>query len=269
MCLLIVLSRTDPDHPLVVAANRDERLDRPATAATVLAEHSPRVIGGRDLLAGGTWLAVNEHGVVAGLTNRPSPNGRDPSKRSRGELPLALADHRDASSAVEDFVTRFHPADYNSAWLLVGDRESLWYLELGEEAAPAAEPLGPGLHVMGNGPLHGASPKVDHVQDRIAGIEGDRAQAVLDRLTAALADHTIPESVGSRSDGTERPKQLGCACVHTESFGTRSAALVQVPAQVRPRMWVADGPPCSASFSSVEHLWTSPATTEVPAGTSP
>jgi uncharacterized protein with NRDE domain len=269
VCLLIVLSRTDPDHPLVVAANRDERLDRPAVAATVLAERSPRVIGGRDLMAGGTWLAVNEHGVVAGLTNRPSPNGRDPSKRSRGELPLALAAHRDATSAVEDFVTRFQPADYNSAWLLVGDRESLWYLELGEEAAPAAEPLSPGLHIMGNGPLHRASPKVDHVQGRIAGITGAGGQGALDQLTAALADHSIPEAVGSAPDGAERPKQLGCACVHTESFGTRSAALVQVPAEGRPRMWVADGPPCSASFASVEDLWTSPAAAETAARTTP
>ena len=46
--------------------------------------------GGRDLMAGGTWLAVNDHGVVAGLTNKPAEEGRDPSKRSRGEIPLAL-----------------------------------------------------------------------------------------------------------------------------------------------------------------------------------
>ena len=32
----------------------------------------PRILGGRDEVAGGTWLAVNEHGVVAGLTNQPA-----------------------------------------------------------------------------------------------------------------------------------------------------------------------------------------------------
>ena len=79
--------KTEPGFPLVVAANRDERLDRPAHSLCVLREHAPRILGGRDDLAGGTWLAVNEHGVVAGLTNRPSPGGRDPTKRSRGELP--------------------------------------------------------------------------------------------------------------------------------------------------------------------------------------
>ena len=94
MCLLVVLSRMDSDAPLVMAANRDERSDRPALAATVLVPSGPRVLGGRDTLAGGTWLALNEHSLVTGLTNRPSPTGRDPSKRSRGELPLGLARHR-------------------------------------------------------------------------------------------------------------------------------------------------------------------------------
>ena len=60
---------------------------------TVLAESDPRILGGRDEKAGGTWLAVNEHGVVAGLTNRPAPDGADPARRSRGEIPLALAAH--------------------------------------------------------------------------------------------------------------------------------------------------------------------------------
>ena len=38
----------------------------------------------------------NQHGVVAGLTNRPAPGGRDLSKRSRGELPLMAAEQRTA-----------------------------------------------------------------------------------------------------------------------------------------------------------------------------
>ena len=133
VCLIVVLSRRGPDRPLVVAANRDEKLERAALTATVLHSSAPRVLGGRDLLAGGTWLAVNEHGVVAGLTNRPSAAGRDPTKRSRGELPLALATHPTAAAAVEDFVERFSPEDFNLAWLLVGDRTSLYYSILASE----------------------------------------------------------------------------------------------------------------------------------------
>src|SRR5947207_1661505 len=94
VCLLIVLSRLRDDIPLVVAANRDELFERPAIPMTVLQDRGPRIVGGRDEKAGGTWLAVNEFGIVAGLTNRPTLDGPDPSKRSRGELPLACAQHR-------------------------------------------------------------------------------------------------------------------------------------------------------------------------------
>src|ERR1700722_1741674 len=112
----------DPDAPLVVGANRDERLARPATAMGVLRESGPRILGGRDEVAGGTWLAVNSDGLVAGLTNRPMPDGPDPTKRSRGELPLALALHRRADDAVGEFLKNIRPAEYNPAWFLVGDR---------------------------------------------------------------------------------------------------------------------------------------------------
>ena len=115
-----------PDAPLIVAANRDERLDRPALPMTVLREHGPRILGGRDELAGGTWLAVNEHGVIAGLTNQPSADGRDPAKRSRGELPLAFAVYRSAEEAVAGVRAELDPAAYNPCWMLVGDREALF-----------------------------------------------------------------------------------------------------------------------------------------------
>src|SRR4051794_29379912 len=129
VCLLIMLAQSHPSFPLVVAGNRDELLERPAVPMAVLrsgSESDVRVLGGRDEMAGGTWLAVNAFGVVAGLTNRPmtGPVRRDPSKRSRGELPLALTSCRTAEHAVAAFACSFRPSDYNPCWLLVGDRSS-------------------------------------------------------------------------------------------------------------------------------------------------
>src|ERR687893_2597051 len=100
MCLLVFASRLGAELALAVGANRDEQLERLAVPLEVLQATGPRVLGGRDLLAGGTWLAVNELGVVAGITNRPLvEQGRDASKRSRGELPVALASHGSARAA--------------------------------------------------------------------------------------------------------------------------------------------------------------------------
>ena len=268
MCLLIVAAGVDPDAPLVVAANRDERLDRPARPLAVLRPAEPRILGGQDLVAGGTWLAVNEHGVVAGLTNRPSPEGRDPAKRSRGELPVALAQHRDARRAVKDFASRYRPADYNPAWLLVGDRTSLFALDMttpGEDA-PGVEELGPGVHILENNPIHVASPKVDHVRALLGAVGGLEGTDLVERVRAVLVDHSVPTAVsapvadseGERS-GLCRPVASQAACVHTENYGTRSSTIVAVPASTerRPRLLVAGGHPCTSPFFDVTDLFES------------
>ena len=255
MCLLVVVSRVDPEAPLVVAANRDERLDRPATAATVLRPEGPRIVGGRDELAGGTWLAVNEHGVVAGLTNRPNPAGRDPSKRSRGELPLALARHQDAQRAVSTFVERFRPGDYNPSWLLAGDRGSLFYVDMTAGERPDVTELGPGIHILENNPLGAPSPKASNVHRMLEAVGSSTGDALVEGLRSVIVDHGIPPDTSGLPEGVD-PAVLA-ACVHTEHYGTRSAAIVRVQAEpgTLPAMEVADGHPCTSVWADVSALW--------------
>jgi uncharacterized protein with NRDE domain len=252
--------RVAPDAPLIVAANRDERLDRPAVPMTVLREREPRILGGRDELAGGTWLAVNEHGVVAGLTNQPSADGRDPTKRSRGELPLAFAQHRTAKEAVAAVSAELDPAAYNACWMLVGDRESLFFIGISSGAAMDLEQLDPGLHVLENAPLQPASPKATFVQglvtDALAGSAGDAAGTAL-ALRTVLGDHR-PAIAEPRTDATGRvwPASLSAACVHAEGYGTRSAMIVSVPATTGvPAVMVADGVPCEHPMQDTTALW--------------
>ena len=126
------------------------------------------MLGGRDEVAGGTWLAVNEFGVVAGLTNVPSPRGRDTTKRSRGELPVALAAHRDAAAAVAWIRATVDPSDYNPCWLLVGDRDSLCYVDLTGGRRPVARQLPAGSYVLENAPLLPRSAKAAHIAGLMA-----------------------------------------------------------------------------------------------------
>lgn len=252
MCLLVVLSRVDAQVPLVVAANRDERYDRPAVPMTELDAGPPRVVGGRDELAGGTWLAVNDAGVVAGLTNRPLEGGPDPTKRTRGELPLRLATHRSAADAVRAFAVEVDAAAYNPAWILVGDRRSLFALDLADGRRVQVEELAPGLHVLENSPFGTPSPKTRHVRGLLEGIETSSGPGRADRLAAVLADHEVP-AAAPRPDPDRDvavPAQVRADCVHTGRYGTRWACLVEVPAapELPPTVRVADGPPCSTPF---------------------
>jgi uncharacterized protein with NRDE domain len=253
-----------PDAPLIVAANRDERLDRPAVPMTVLRERGPRILGGRDQLAGGTWLAVNEHGLVAALTNQPSANGRDPTKRSRGELPLAFAAHRSAAEAVAVLRGEIDPAVYNPCWMLVGDREALFSIGISGGSEPAIERLGPGLHVLENAPLRSQSAKADFVRILVTGALADRevsdAAATIAALETVLGNHepAVPEP---RTDATGRvwPASLSAACVHADGYGTRSGMIVSVPRLTggggAPTVLVADGPPCEVPMQDMTSLW--------------
>lgn len=270
MCLLIALFQVVPSAPLIVAANRDERHDRPAVAITTLREAQPRVLGGRDEVAGGTWLAVNEFGVVAGLTNVPSPQGLDTTKRSRGELPVALATHQDAAAAVAWICATVDPSDYNPCWLLVGDRELLFYVDLTGGRRPVARQLPAGSYVLENAPLLPRSAKALHVAGLMAAAEPGRdaigeggaagVSEVREALAAVLRDHSpVPGSTvpGSTVPGSTVPGWLSAACVHGNGYGTRSAMIVTVRTTGPPQVQVADGPSCQAPLVDAGELWES------------
>lgn len=251
VCLLVMASRVMAD-PLVIGANRDERANRPAVPMAVLQAAGPRVLGGRDLLAGGTWLAVNQHGVVAGLTNTPRPEGRDPGKRSRGLLPVLAARHPTAERAVEALIDEVDPSDFNPGWMLVGDRSCLFAVTIAGDR-PSAAALPPGIHVLENHPPGVPSGKVEHVLDLLGpwAAGGDSAP-FLDRLRTVLADHSRPDPA---PEG--RPPYVMSACVHGEDYGTRSSAIIAVPADEArlPSIAVADGAPCRAPFVPAERCW--------------
>ena len=254
MCLLIVAHRVHPDAPLVVAANRDEWLARPSSPFGVLRAAEPRVLGGRDQVAGGTWLATNENGVVAGLTNRPVRTGRDDSKRSRGELPLILAARGRAADAAAAF--DLAPVEFNPCWLLVGDRDALFYIDMTAGDAPAVERLAPGITVLENRALGESSPKAESVTTALDGLAAWRGATLVERLAAVLASHVVPDRAraGERTDDW-KPVELEAACVHAGSYGTRSSTIVVVPPRGLPEVHHTDGPPCTTPFVAAGHHW--------------
>jgi len=245
VCLLIVMSRLVPDWPLIVAANRDERYERPTAALGPLPSLGPRTLGGTDLLAGGTWLAVNEAGVIAGLTNKPSPEGRDPTKRSRGDIPLALTSTDSAASAVASFETTFKPGERNPCWALVGDRRSLFYLDLTLPDAIRTVELPPGLYVLENRALGDPSAKVEHVR-RAMGRASTGTGDVPGVLRAVLEDHTVTSPAPEDTEEARRLAQMSCCCVHAPAYGTRSSMLACDPLSpiAEPEVWASDGPSC-------------------------
>lgn len=243
--------RVVPGTPLLVGANRDELLDRPTTLMTVLQARDPRIIGGRDEHSGGTWLAINEHGVVAALTNQPLGDAKDLTLRTRGELPLIMAAARTAADGAAALIERARPQDYNGAWLMVADRDDLFFVDFTGESALEALALPPGVHVLENKPLGAPSAKVARVHELLDGLSGDVESATV-TLEKALGDHWVPEG-DAEPDAPPRVAN----CVHLEKYGTRSSCLVRVGADqaALPDVRVAAGPPCTTPFSDANTWW--------------
>jgi uncharacterized protein with NRDE domain len=144
MCTLAILRRPTHEWPLLIGANRDEMINRPALPPGRHWPDRPEVVAGLDQLAGGSWLGINDWGVAAAVLNRHGSLGPAPGQRSRGELVLEALDHADAVSAA-DALSHLDPAAYRTFNLIVADnRDAFWLRHSGAddiEARPVKEGL--------------------------------------------------------------------------------------------------------------------------------
>src|SRR5437763_15971673 len=86
MCTLVILRRPEHRWPVLIAANRDEMIERPWQAPGRHWPDRPEVVAGLDELAGGAWLGITDWGVAAAALNRHGSPGAEPGQRSRGGL---------------------------------------------------------------------------------------------------------------------------------------------------------------------------------------
>ena len=110
------------------------------------------VVAGLDELAGGTWMGLNDTGVVACILNRHGSLGPLPNKRSRGELVLDALDHADAVDAAKA-LNEIDPTAYRPFNLIIADNRDAWWLTLtaiGQEtgAGVRVERIPPGLSMF-------------------------------------------------------------------------------------------------------------------------
>jgi len=199
MCTLVVLNRVVPGLPVVLAANRDEFFGRPATGPIVL-DPETGVVGGRDLVAGGTWMGVGPGGFFAGITNQRIYGERDPTLRSRGEIVLEVlrAGESRGTDAARAWLESIDAAAYSPFNLIFGTADALW-VAYGRRDLKI-EPVPVGVHILPNDVLDSAEfPKVERIAHRLGGVEGrglPRAwPALVERLVEVMGDDTPPETL--------------------------------------------------------------------------
>lgn len=224
MCTLVILRRPGDPWPLILGANRDEMLGRPWRAPARHWPDRPEVVAGLDELAGGSWLAINDHGVVAAILNRTGSLGPQAGRRSRGELVLEALDHADAGAAAAALAT-IEPRSYRPFNLVVADDRDAFWLRHADPTGVlplAVRPLPEGVSMIASGDLDDP----DH----------PRLAAYLPRFRAApppdpdAGDWRAWESLLAGTETAPAAGPTGAMSFALESgFATMSSALIALP----------------------------------------
>ena len=259
MCTLVILRRPGHPWPLILAANRDEMLDRPWLPPGRHWPDRPEMVAGKDEIAGGSWLGLNDHGMVAGVLNRMDSLGPEPGKGSRGELVLEALDHADASAAA-NYLSRLDPTAYRSFNLVIADsRDAFWLRNLGAAARGRNAPGIEAFEIPAGTSMITARDRNDPASARV--------QACLPRFEAAEPPEPKAGRWNSwarlmkarRPPGSEDP----CAAmtiVTSRGFGTVSSSLIALPGPPktlrerpnRPVWQFAPGRPDQTRYKKVE-----------------
>ncbi len=240
MCTLHLFFQVFSEAPVLFAANRDEYLDRPWRGPGPLAT-TPRVYGPKDLGAGGTWLGVNEAGLVVSLANHHGTLATGGSLCSRGTVVLETLRHGSADEA-RRFAEWVAPA-CKAYTLLIADPDRAYVVDHAPGGTLAYRLL-PGCHVVTNARFR------DPTDAKAAA-----SRAAMELLVArgsAPGPGDLATLLGEHRAASPDTTPL---CIHPgpgDRFGTSSASAVQIDGSGRvDAFWFAPGPPCATPFADL------------------
>ncbi len=250
VCTIIIARDLIEDLPLVVAANRDELYGRASTPPQRL---EGRILGGRDLLGGGTWLGATPEGFFAGLTNQPTLQLRADAP-SRGQVMLEVL-RRAEPEAAQAYLEGLAGSGLNPFNLVFGTARDLRVAYFRVDLEVIEVP--PGLHVLPNDLLDSPRfPKVARAHALLEALPPDWP-GLRRRLLHTLGDAQRPpiEALpGPFSFDPETMRRLHALCVRTERYGTVSASLLGFGAEGLRHYDFVPGRPGEVPSVGYEHL---------------
>lgn len=222
MCVLAMAWRTHPRWRFVVAGNRDELHARPAAPLARWAG-TDHLLAGRDLLSGGTWMGVSEHGRFAVVTNLRGFEGARTDAPSRGWL---LRDNLMGESVYSDpddsTLAGFSPFNLIR---IQGDRADFQT----NRPTPSRHELAPGVHGLSNGGLNEPWPKTDRLKAILSRWLDAGAESP-ERLLGGLQEDHLPRTADLRIPPSDAPFEPAVSPIFIRNplYGTRCSTVVAV-----------------------------------------
>jgi uncharacterized protein with NRDE domain len=222
MCLIVFAHHTHPKYPFILLANRDEYYIRP-TLEIGFWEEEPDLIGGRDLSAGGTWLAMSRSGAFAAVTNVRA-SAVQPNAKSRGHLPV---DFLKSPQINQSFMRRLQAQaiTYNGFNLLTRSRDTLLHFnnQLG-----IINQIPAGIHGLCNASLNTPWPKLEYLKTRFKSTidkEFDKEALLNLMMDKQMAEEELLPETGITP---EMERALSSIFIDLPTYGTRSTTLITI-----------------------------------------
>lgn len=221
MCLAFFAIEQHPDYPIIIAANRDEFYARPTKAMHWWAE--PHILAGKDLQAGGTWLALDRRANFAMVTNYREPQATV-GKLSRGELALSFLTQQQTP---QQFYQQVKPRHYAGFNLVYGNLLNAKLFHSSNRSS-LSTPLEAGLHGLSNALLNTPWPKVSSGKEQMKQL--CQQDFKVENWFELLADRQKADDSLLPQTGidTKTEKLLSSRFIQSDNYGTRCSTIITV-----------------------------------------
>lgn len=226
MCILFFAIKQHPKYPLIICANRDEFHQRPTQAMHWWSDKNAqsRILAGKDLQAGGTWLGLNKQGRFSALTNFRQPKFFDHNKKSRGDLVISSLAKKD-NEMTELLAKSAH--HYNGFNLVFGKLSNLICFD---SVSRKQKALASGFHSLCNGALDDVWPKMALGQEQLAKFINSSVKNALDvdELFSLMQNNqqAAIEDLPSTGVPLNWEQRLSSIFITSPEYGTRTTNIV-------------------------------------------
>lgn len=238
MCLILFAYKAKPGYDLILAANRDEFYDRPASPMH-FREEDPNILAGKDLKSGGTWLGIHRDKRFAALANYRDPAAHRNDAASRGEI---ITSYLGSTKSPNHFAEELkqQAARFNGFNLLWGDIRRIYSFS---NRDGRILPVSPGIHGLSNAFLNTAWPKVTLGKELLRALLketfNNRKTITPYDLFSILENRETPpdETLPDTGMGLETERMLSPIFIESANYGTRSSTVIIADESGRMDIW--------------------------------
>jgi len=224
MCLIFISVNQHPNYKLIVAANRDEFYSR-KTAPAAFWKDQPTILGGRDLEAHGTWMAMTKTGRISMVTNYRDPHNINPKAPSRGQL---VSDYLVGEMDPHLYLKQVEQVGktYNGFNLIAGSGSDLYYYS---NYSGSPEKIGQGIHGLSNHFLETPWPKVVRGKEKWKTLLAQPMLKPAELFGFLMDEQRAPdEKLPETGIGLERERALSSMFIKTNGYGTRCSTVILI-----------------------------------------